>query len=117
MNNSQSRSGILEKVGKENEVNPINAPSHTLEAVSRMQHSEDFNEPGNLRGLRRQRMILREAKAARICGKAYQRKGTAEKDRAPEICRGVPFKALTGSDLSCMRGNYLRLVKGPLKNK
>lgn len=55
--------------------------------------SEDFNEPGNLRGLRRQRMMFREDKAVRICGKAYQRKGTAQRDTALEICRGVPFTA------------------------
>lgn len=59
-------------------------------------------------------MMFREAKAARICRKAYQKKGT---ERALEIRRGVPFTALAGSDLSCMRGNDLRLVEGPLKNK
>ena len=104
-------------MGEENEVSPRIAPPHTLEAVFRMQHSEDFDEPGNLKRVEETENDVQEAKAARILGKAYQRKGTVQRDRVLVICRGVPFKALTGSDLSCMRGNYLRLVKGPLKNK
>ena len=58
--------------------------------------------------------MFREAKAAIMCGKAYQRKGNcAQKQSSGDL----PFKALAGSDLLCMRRNYLRLIEGPLKNK
>ena len=80
-------------MGEENEVSPIIGPSHTplKQFLGCSIESEDFNVPGNLREVRRQRQRLRFREANKPeFWKSKSKK--RELHRALEICRGVPFR-------------------------